>query len=133
VNVIDDAQRLVDDAHRAASDRLQARLRELEEQMAPLQAEHRDVTRALAQLTGRRIPTTRANASPPRVSKQQRLEQVLELVRSHDDLSTAELGRRLGISPNRATSLVKELRDAGHLQPGQPLRAGDPPAPGEPD
>jgi len=130
MSVIDDVHKLVEDAHRAARERLEARLDALDTQIAPLQDERRAVERALQDLTGKKVSSAaRRASSQPRVSKQDRFDQVLQLVRSEDDLSTVELGRKLGISSNRATALVKELRDAGQLAPGQPLRVTEPESP----
>jgi hypothetical protein len=132
MSVIDDVHKLVEDAHRAARERLEARLDALDTQIGPLQDERRAVERALQDLTGKKVRSSaRRPSNQSRVSKEDRFAQVLELVRKESDLSTVELGRRLGISSNRATALVKELRDAGQLAPGQPLRAAEPESPGD--
>jgi polyhydroxyalkanoate synthesis regulator phasin len=133
MNVIEDVHKLVEDAHRTAREKLETRIKALDRQIAPLLDERRAVERALQELTGKKTSSAaRRTNSQPRVSKQDRFEQVLDMVRKETDLSTVELGRRLGISSNRATALVKELRDAGELSPGQPLRVLEPVPDGQP-
>jgi hypothetical protein len=135
VTVIEDVQQMVDEAQRAARAKLEQRRRELDQQIAPLEVERRAVDRALHDL-GAKKPSTavRRPASTTRVSREERHEQVLGLVRTEPGLTTADLGRRLELSSNRATALVKELREAGKLRDGQPLRVvGDQPAAEAPD
>jgi hypothetical protein len=133
MTVIEDAQQLVEEAQRSARERLEERKRELDALIAPLDAERRAVEHAIQGLTTKKVSTvTRRHTTLPRATRQERHDQVLQLVRSEPGLTTADLGRRLELSSNRATALVKELREANMLRDGQPLRVVGDEVPAEP-
>jgi hypothetical protein len=133
MTVIEDAQQLVEEAQRSARERLEERKRELDALIAPLDAERRAVEHAIQGLTTKKVSTlARRHTTLPRATRKERHDQVLQLVRSEPGLTTADLGRRLELSSNRATALVKELREANMLRDGQPLRVVEDEATAEP-
>ncbi|MCW2984431.1 MAG: hypothetical protein JWR63_2001 [Conexibacter sp.] len=122
MTIIDDAQKLVEQAQREARQKIEARIAQLDREIAPLQDERDELEQALAQYGGKPQGGSQRRSSGARLTREQRHKQVLDAVKAKKDLSTAQLARELGISPNRATGLVRELREANMLADGQPLR-----------
>ena len=131
MGIIEDVDEVLEKAKKEAREKLGRRLQKLDQQIEPLDRERRRLRARIAELDGTRGGAPAAAGG--RMTREQRHAQVLELVDAERDLSAADIARRIGVSENRARDVVSELREAGALAPGLPLRrAAGPAAPGVP-
>src|ERR687898_2638274 len=93
------------DAVTQARDLLRGRL-------AELQAEVKQVERALQSLNGQRRGRARGTRTRrrSRVGRGERQQQFLAAVKENPSMPTRQLAEKIGISPNRAYGLARQLR-----------------------
>lgn len=109
-----------------AATKLEERFAEIQNELAPLRAEERDVAEAIHRIVGsypsgyssRPIVKTKApRASAPRATDEERAAQIVQLIQAnpgqHGYKSIADA---IGVAPATATKTIKALEESGQIE-----------------
>ena len=109
-----------------AAEQLEVRFREIQDQLAPLREEQREVADAIRRLRGS-YPAGFSNGTSQRLpasvsgrdrrAPAEREDQVLEVIRAQPEgINGKQIGEQLGLSTGTVTKAVNALLESGRIQ-----------------
>lgn len=120
--ITEDVDKILAEAKQAARGKIEARLRTLKRDLQPLLDERDQLQAKLAEIDGKPISDGGRRKPSQRLSLDERARQVIEAVKANGELNIADLSREIGLGYNRTVAIVKDMRAAGTLAKGTPLR-----------